>query len=55
MTFAEWLAIGLEHNWISEGVCGMHDALPMTDAERTMFDDGEDPCIPVLRVWIEAT
>lgn len=55
MTFAEWLQIGLEHNWISEGVCGMHDMLPMTDFERTLFDDGDDPCIPVLRVWIDST
>jgi hypothetical protein len=53
--FDRWLAEGLDAGWISEGFCGTHDMAPMTETERAEFDDGYDPCLPVLRVWIERT
>jgi len=53
MTFQDWLAIGIEVGWVSEGVCDTHDGLPMTDEEMELWDEGSDPCIPALRVWME--
>jgi hypothetical protein len=55
MTFDEWMQVGIARGWIAEGVCAMHDGLPMTDAETAEADAGGDPCLPALRVWIEAT
>ena len=53
MTFDQWLAYGKTKTWISEGVCETHDGLPMTEEEMQMWDDGGDPCIPALRVWVD--
>ena len=53
MTFDEWLSYGQEKRWIEEGVCSTHDLIPMSPAEEADFEDGGDPCVPVLRVWTE--
>lgn len=53
MTFAEWLDLGVSKGWVSEGVCAMHDGLPMTEEEMSYEEDGGDPCLPALRVWTE--
>lgn len=55
MTFAEWMALGIEKGWIAEGVCQTHDGTPMTDKEEAAWEEGGDPCIPILRVWAENT
>lgn len=46
-----WLEIGVEKGWCSFPTCSTHDLLAMTEEEDEMFDDGEDPCIPVVRLW----
>ena len=53
MTFEQWLAYGQEKKWISEGVCAMHDGLPLTEEEMAYEEDGGDPCVPALRVWAD--
>ncbi len=53
MTFEEWLAYGVGKKWVSEGVCAMHDGLPMTEEETSYEEEGGDPCLPALRVWTE--
>jgi len=50
--FDKWLQMGIDNGWISEGVCATHDILPMTEEEEHDFDDGGDPCIPAVRVYI---
>ena len=46
MTFAEWLTLGIEQNWI-EGTCLMHRDMELwNDKERELFNEGDDPCIP---------
>lgn len=58
MTLAErdefwtWLSIGQERGWVSDGVCETHEGVPMSDGEVEEFDEGHDPCIPVIRVWL---
>lgn len=49
--FDAWLSHGIEQGWVSEGHCDTHDRMPVTDEEEAAFDEGGDPCIPVLRVW----
>lgn len=50
-SFTSWLLYGIEQGWVSEGHCDTHDRMPVTDEEEAAFDEGGDPCIPVLRVW----
>jgi hypothetical protein len=49
--FDWWITYGTEHGWISSVVCHTHDGPPMTAEEIEMWDDGEDPCIPIFRVY----
>jgi hypothetical protein len=51
MTFQEWMYHGMVKGWCSDIVCETHDGVPTTDEEAQMWDDGEDPCIPVIRLW----
>ena len=51
MKFEDWLAIGREHGLCSPPVCSTHDGIPMSDRELDMWDDGEDPCIHILRLY----
>jgi hypothetical protein len=51
MTFDDWLAIGREHGFCSSSACSTHDGIPMSDRELDMWDDGDDPCIHVLRLY----
>ena len=51
MLFEDWLAIGREHGFCSPPVCNTHDGAPMSDRELDMWDDGDDPCIHVLRLY----
>jgi hypothetical protein len=53
MTFDDWLAIGIEVGWVTQIVCQTHDGTEMTPAEEQDWEDGYDPCIPVMRVWGE--
>ena len=49
--FLLWLEEGHKRGWVSDVVCSIHDGTPTTDQEAEMLDDGEDPCIRVIRVW----
>jgi hypothetical protein len=51
MTLAEWLELGQQLGYCSESVCNTHDGLPMTDQENQLWEDGEDPCVPAVRLW----
>jgi hypothetical protein len=51
MKFEDWLAIGREHGLCSPPICNTHDIVPMTDRELDMWEDGDDPCIHVLRLY----
>ena len=49
--FWDWHALGVAQGWVSQVVCDTHDGLPMTDGEMEAWEDGDDPCIPALRLW----
>ena len=53
MTFDEWLELGILLKFCSEPECDTHGSPAMTKAERIEFEEGGDPCVPVVRLWGE--
>ncbi len=51
MGFHEWLAYGVEQEWVSLPVCDTHDGIPMRVWEAQEWEAGADPCIVVMRLW----
>ena len=49
----DWIDYGVKKGWCSQPVCDTHDGMPMSDEEYKEWDDGEDPCIPALRLYNE--
>jgi hypothetical protein len=47
-TVGEWLRQGVAAGFVTEH-CYTHDVL-YTDEEAAAFDNGADPCVPILRV-----
>ena len=49
----DWLTVGIENKWISEPFCYTHDGDPyMTEEEEQDWEDGGDPCCPVLKILV---
>ena len=53
MDYFDWRDIGIANNWISQPFCDTHDSGYMTDEEETAWENGEDPCMMVFRIWEE--
>lgn len=53
MDFDSWLKVGLENKWVGPPVCSTHDGLPSTEDEDSAWDEGEDPCIHILRLYVD--
>ena len=51
MSFGDWVRIGIANKWCSDIVCATHDGIPTTPEEDAEWDDGSDPCQPVVRIW----
>ena len=51
MNYEQWIEYGIKQGWTSGIVCQTHDLTPMTDEEVDAWEDGYDPCIPILRLW----
>lgn len=51
MKIEKWLQVGIDNGYISEISCYTHDGPNMTDEEATKWDNGEDPCMFIVRVW----
>jgi hypothetical protein len=46
-----WLQVGIDKGWVTEPFCHTHDGDPyMTEEEMKEWDDGGDPCMPVVKV-----
>jgi hypothetical protein len=51
MDFIEWLEYGVEQKWVSDPFCSTHDGDPyMSEEEMQEWEDGGDPCCPVLKI-----
>jgi len=51
MGFDEWVLHGVNAGYCSLPVCGTHDGSPLSPEEQAMFEDGWDPCVPIVRLW----
>lgn len=52
MTIDQWIQYGLDKGYV-ETFCYMHDSAPMEEWEAKDYEEGSDPCIPTLRVWLD--
>jgi hypothetical protein len=50
MTFDEWLKYGVDNGFCSEQRCDTHEGIPMTETETELFENGNDPCVHVVRL-----
>lgn len=51
MTFDDWIEYGMAQGWTGPAICHTHDGLPTTEAEDQAWEQGEDPCIHILRLY----
>lgn len=51
--FDSWIKVGLESKWVGPPVCSTHDGLPSTEDEDATWDEGGDPCIHILRLYVD--
>ena len=49
--FYDWVRHGIDAGFCSRSVCVTHEGTPYTEAEADAFDDGDDLCCPVLRIY----
>lgn len=49
-----WLQYGLERRWIGPAVCLTHDGYPQTEAEDDAWNEGDDPCLFMHRLYDSA-
>ena len=48
-----WLQVGIDNKWVSDPCCYTHDGDPyMTEEEEKEWEEGGDPCSPVLKILI---
>ena len=50
--FDQWLQVGIDNKWVAgEPFCYTHDGDPyMTLEEEQEWEEGGDPCCPVLKL-----
>jgi hypothetical protein len=51
MDYFDWRDIGIANNWISKPFCDTHDTGYMTEEEELAWENGEDPCMMVFRIY----
>lgn len=51
MDFFDWRDLGIANSWISEPFCDTHDAKFLTEEEEQAWENGEDPCMMVFRIY----
>jgi hypothetical protein len=50
-TFDEWYQLGVRSGWCSAIVCQTHDGTPTTATEDEDWGNGDEPCIPIIRMY----
>lgn len=51
ISFDIWLETGIRKGWVGAPICHTHDGLPMSLPEEEAFEEGDDICIHVLRLY----
>ncbi len=50
-TFDGWLDHGVAVGFCGEELCIQHDGTPFTADEAELFEAGDDPCVPMVRIF----
>lgn len=50
--FLAWVEEGKKKGWVSAPICATHEGLPNTKKEENEWEEGDDPCILGMRVWV---
>jgi len=50
MNYGQWAQYGIEKGWATPPSCATHDGIPYTEAEDLAWEQGEDPCIHIIRL-----
>lgn len=50
MDLQEWIEYGASRGYCTTVYCDTHDGTPMTEAELSLWDQGEDPCHHSVRI-----
>ena len=53
ITYWEWIKLGFDNGFCGPPVCEMHDGIPHNSKEDEELEQGQDPCINVLRLYDE--
>ena len=53
LSYEQWRAHGQRMNWVGPAICITHDGYPTTELEDIAFEDGEDPCIHMQRLYVD--
>ena len=51
ISFDQWMELGIMRGFVGAPICHTHDGLPTTAEEDEAWDDGDDPCIHILRLY----
>lgn len=51
LSFDEWMKIGVTQGFAGAPICSTHDGIPMSLEEEQEFEEGNDPCIHVVRLY----
>ena len=51
MTVNEWLQTGINNKWIGPAICATHDGIPSSPQEEQQWENGQDPCQHILRLY----
>ena len=49
--FDHWMEIGLSRGFVGPPICSTHDGIPYTPDEEQDFENGDDPCVHVIRPY----
>ena len=49
--YQAWLKHGVDMGWVGPVVCANHDGIPTAEVEDEMTEEGDDPCLWIIRVY----
>lgn len=50
-SFEDWIKFGMDMGWCGPPVCSTHDGIPFSEQEEESWDQGDDPCVHVIRMY----
>ena len=51
MDFVDWINYGIDMGWCTQIHCETHDGPILTEDEQKEWEQWEDVCYPVVRIW----